>query len=112
MLNDAWLDLYDQAVLISNDSDLEMAMQMVSTTYKGKPEKITGLCSDRPRKRKPGGLSKFAHWYKGIQKENLETSQLPDKISENIFKPEVWNYTNHREGGDKSLPRNDKATQI
>ncbi|WP_424945952.1 NYN domain-containing protein [Candidatus Spongiihabitans sp.] len=40
LLNDAWLDKYNFAVIISGDADYLEAVRMVKKTFPGKPEKI------------------------------------------------------------------------
>lgn len=40
MLNDAWLDEYDCAVVVSNDSDLAEAMKLIKIHH---PTKVIGL---------------------------------------------------------------------
>jgi len=54
MLNDAWLDAYDCAAIISNDSDLAEAMRLVRLHH---PAKIIGLIFPRPG----GAAEKHAH---------------------------------------------------
>ena len=54
LLNDAWLDAYDCAVVISNDSDLAEAMRLVRAHH---PTKKLGLVFPRPG----GAASKHAH---------------------------------------------------
>jgi len=104
MLNDAWLNLYDQAVLISNDSDLERALEMVHTSHPGKPKKITGLCSSAPANKPPGSLILHADWYKRIQEEHLAKNQLPDLVKGKIYKPIQWSHINNKEYVEKDKP--------
>lgn len=85
LLNDAWLDAYDCAVIISNDSDIAEALRLV----KEQTDKKIGILTpvDRPSKE----LIKYADFIKRIRKGVLALSQLPNPIPDtNIFKPETW----------------------
>jgi uncharacterized LabA/DUF88 family protein len=85
LLNDAWLDVYDCAVILSNDSDLSEAIRLVKEQRK----KIIGIVTpvDRPSVE----LIKYADFTKRIRKHILEASQLPNPIpGTKIFKPETW----------------------
>lgn len=86
LLNDAWLDKYDCAVIVSNDSDLAESIRLVKNHHK----KLIGLilptnCS--PSKT----LMSLAHFVKRIRNNTLAISQLPDTIpGTNIHKPGNW----------------------
>ncbi len=85
LLNDAWLDVYDCAVIISNDSDLAEALRLV----KKQTDKIIGILTpvDRPSKE----LLRHADFIKRIRKGALAQSQLPNPIpGTKIFKPDIW----------------------
>ena len=86
LLNDAWLDTYDCAVLVSNDSDIAEAMRLVRQQH----EKQIGLLT--PGTRKPSHqLLKHADFARHIRPGALRRSQLPDPIPEtNIRKPARW----------------------
>ena len=87
MLNDAWLDLYDCAVVVSNDSDLAESMKLITVNH---PHKIIGLIS--PIKGHPSKeLMKYAKFKYKIRSGPLSASQLPDPIpGTNIRKPFTW----------------------
>jgi len=87
LLNDAWLDNYDCAVIVSNDSDLAESMRLVRQYH---PKKIIGLIM--PGKGHPSKeLMKYAHFIKRIRTGILEKSQLPNQIpNTNIYKPKDW----------------------
>lgn len=86
LLNDAWLDKYDCAVLISNDSDLAESMNLVRQQHKKK----IGLILP-PQCHPSKTLMKFADFVKGIRKNALSSSLLPNPIpGTNIHKPESW----------------------
>jgi uncharacterized LabA/DUF88 family protein len=86
LLNDAWLDQYDCAVIVSNDSDLAESLRLVKEQHKKKIGLIT------PGKTHPSiELLKYADFTKRIRKGVLSASQLPDPIpGTKIHKPKVW----------------------
>ncbi len=86
VLNDAWLDLYDCAVIVSNDSDLAESLKLVKEQH----NKVIGLIT--PGKGHPSReLLKYADFTKRIRKGVLAISQLPDPIpGTTIYKPKVW----------------------
>ncbi|MCC7429602.1 NYN domain-containing protein [bacterium] len=87
LLNDAWLNKYDCAVIVSNDSDLAEAMRLVKEHHK---DKILGLLI--PGKTHPSKeLIKHSDFVKQIRNAVLENSQLPNPIpNSNIHKPIDW----------------------
>ena len=86
LLNDAWLDAYDCAVIVSNDSDMVESLKMVRERF---PQKVVGLIT-------PGGttsaqLKKYAQFVRKIRKSLLRKSQMPDNIpGTTIRKPDEW----------------------
>lgn len=89
VLNDAWKDAYDCAVVVSNDSDLSEALRLV----KNQNSKTMGLIFPNTNsKRKPSReLASHADFIKHIRAYTLSESQLPDQISgTNIYKPSNW----------------------
>jgi uncharacterized LabA/DUF88 family protein len=89
VLNDAWLNAYDCAVIVSNDSDLAESLRLVREQQK----KMIGLIfPSTDRKRHPSGaLSQYAHFTKSVFKSALKTCQLPQTIpGTKITKPPEW----------------------
>ena len=86
MVNDAWLDKFDCAVIISNDIDLTEAVKLV----KNQLNKNIGLVlpgEGHPSKK----LMKHADFIKKIRRGILKNSQLPNPIpNSNTRKPEDW----------------------
>ena len=83
MLNDSWLDLYDLAILISNDSDFAGALELV----KKQNNKDVGLLTPGRTNAtyKLWNLAKFHH---RITLNQLEQCQLPTHIpNSSIIKP-------------------------
>jgi uncharacterized LabA/DUF88 family protein len=87
LLNDAWLDNYDCAVIVSNDSDLAESMRLVREFH---PQKIIGLIM--PGKGHPSKeLMRHANFIKRVRTGVLMKSQLPSPIpGTNIYKPKGW----------------------
>ena len=86
LLNDAWLNRYECAVVVSNDSDLAEALKLVKTQHK----KMIGLVT--PNKTHPSKeLMKYADFNKRVRKGVLAKSQLPNPIpGTTIHKPTAW----------------------
>jgi len=86
LLNDAWLDLYDCAVVVSNDSDLAESLRLVKTQHK----KMIGLIT--PSNTHPSKeLMQYADFNKRVRKGILAASQLPDPIPDSkLRKPSSW----------------------
>jgi uncharacterized LabA/DUF88 family protein len=86
LLNDAWEDKYDCAVVVSNDSDLAESLKLVKNNHK----KMVGLIN--PHGKQPAReLMKYADFYKKIRRGVLKDSQLPDPIpGTTLSKPSVW----------------------
>ena len=86
VLNDAWLGLYDCAVIVSNDSDLAESLRLIKSQHKKKVGLVT------PGKTHPSReLMKYADFVKRIRKGVLSLSQLPDLIPDtSIHKPSAW----------------------
>lgn len=87
LLNDAWLNNYECAIIVSNDSDLAESMKFVKKYH---PNKILGLIMQgkgHPSKE----LMQHADFIKRIRTGILKTSQLPNPIpGTNISKPPGW----------------------
>ena len=88
LLNDAWLDHYDCAVIVSNDSDLSIALKMV----REERQKTLGLITPGfPKRRISKELKKHANFTKIIRPWILEQSLLPAMIpGTKIRKPYTW----------------------
>lgn len=94
LVNDAWLDAYDCAVILSNDSDLAEAMRLVRLHH---PKKKIGLIFPRQsglvaRFAHPSReLTRHAHFVKHLGPTVLAACQLPSAIpGTTITKPAVW----------------------
>ncbi len=91
MLAGAWTDVFDQAVLCSNDSDLEGAF---STIKRYLPHIRLGLVAPilgEDHRHISKDLSKYADWSKILSPVHLKNAQLPERIpSSRLCKPDTW----------------------
>jgi hypothetical protein len=87
LLNDAWLNRYDCAVVISNDSDLAESMRLVKAHH---PDKLIGLLT--PGTSHPSRqLLAHADFARHIRTGTIVRSQLPNPIPRTtIHKPATW----------------------
>lgn len=86
LINDFWLNKYECAILISNDSDFKEALKVLKTHSNS----VIGLFT-------PGTgqaskmLMKFSDFHRRIPLSILKSNQLPEKIPKsNIIKPANW----------------------
>ncbi len=88
VLNDAWLNAYDCAMIASNDSDLAESLRLV----KAQSNKLIGLVTPgAPRRKTSRELSRHADFVKPIRAWMLKSSLLPDPIpGTKIYKPASW----------------------
>lgn len=86
LLNDAWLNEFDCAVVVTNDSDMQEAMKLVKEHH---PSKILGLITPGQHQRTSEELKQYADFVRKIRKSVLKISQLPEKVG-NITKPTEW----------------------
>ncbi|WP_419940376.1 NYN domain-containing protein [Candidatus Palauibacter sp.] len=86
LLNDGWLDAYDCAVVVTNDSDIAEAMRLVRKQL----SKQIGLVT--PGTKRPSRqLMEHANFSTRIRPNALQCSQLPDPIpGTRIRKPALW----------------------
>lgn len=89
VLNDAWQDAYDCAVIVSNDSDLAESMRMIRTHH---PMKVLGLITPgAPTRKTSTQLKQHSHFQRTIRPAALATSQLPSPIpGTTTVKPAGW----------------------
>ena len=91
MIAGAWTGSYEQAVLCSNDSDLEGAL---ATVRRHHPHLRIGLVAPIPgddHRRISRDLVQFADWAKILSPDHLAKAQLPEQIPHTaIRKPSSW----------------------
>ena len=89
LLNDAWRDSYDCAVLVTNDSDMCEAMRLVRKQF---PEKKLGLIT--PGTQPTAGLRRYADFRRILKPADLARSQFNNPIKglsgNTIYKPASW----------------------
>lgn len=88
LLNDAWLDAYDCAVVVSNDSDLAESLRLVKHQF----SKILGIVTPgAPARRTSRELLRYVDFVRPVRPRVLESSQLPNPIpGTRIRKPDSW----------------------
>ena len=86
LLNDGWLDVYDCAVVVSNDSDIAESMRLVRQHH-GKRIGLVTPGTGRASQQ----LKTHADFSRNLRPNVLQRSQLPDRIpGTNIRKPLRW----------------------
>ena len=92
LITGAWTNLYEQAVICSNDSDLEGALAAVKAHHPKLKIGIVAPISSESHRHISGDLTKHADWKKILSVVHIAASQLPTKIPDsNIQKPISWN---------------------
>ena len=88
VLNDAWQDTYDCAVIVSNDSDLAESLRLVKAQHK----KLIGIVTPgAPTRKTSRQLKIHTDFVKPIRTWMLQSSQLPNPIpGTTIHKPPRW----------------------
>lgn len=96
MYRDASKGLVDQVVLVSGDSDLAPAIEMIKDDF---PQIVRGvvfpIVSDNPKARQSGQLKTLSSWTRrSLTVSQLEACQLPNNVvnrkGKAIKKPEEW----------------------
>jgi len=91
LITDAWKESYEQAVICSNDSDLERALAAVKMDH---PHLRVGVVAPIPsgdHRHISGDLIRHADWKKTLSLSHIAKSQLPLKIpNSRIQKPSSW----------------------
>ena len=87
----AWTGAFEQAVICSNDTDLEAALATVRSYH---PDIRLGLVAPIPgddHRRISKDLALHAHWSKPLSAVHLKNAQLPDRIPHSsLKKPGSW----------------------
>jgi uncharacterized LabA/DUF88 family protein len=87
ILNDAYKNEYECAVLVSNDSDISEALRIVRSELR----KVVIILN--PQERPSQELKKYASLIKPIRQGALAACQFPDRIEDEngtIIKPHKW----------------------
>lgn len=84
LVNDAWLDTYDLAVIVSNDSDLVRALEIVKKRRKRVGVLVRGDA-------RVVSLRKASHFQKTLTEANLRAALLPRDIPGTSLRiPAAW----------------------
>ena len=87
LLLDGFYDDYEMAVVISNDSDLQLPIRMARIRL----NKVIGVFD--PSRRRSFELHSAASWYRPLRRGPLSASLFPDTLSDargRITKPAGW----------------------
>jgi uncharacterized LabA/DUF88 family protein len=91
MIAGAWTNAYDQAVLCSNDSDLEGAFATIRRHHPSIRLGLVAPITGDDHRRISKDLSKYADWAKILSPVHIANSQLPDRIPHSALRrPETW----------------------
>jgi len=86
LLNDGWMNVYDCAIVVTNDSDIAEAMRLVKEHNSKRIGLITPANSNPSRQ-----LMKHADFCRRIRPNALKNSQLPSPVpGTNYSKPPTW----------------------
>lgn len=89
LINDAWRDAFDCAIVISNDSDLAEAVHLVKAEH---PKKLVGaILPLRQGRRASHQLRMAVDFVRQFRPATLKAAQLPDPIpGTTLAKPVGW----------------------
>lgn len=91
LITGAWTGVYEQAVICSNDTDLEAALASVRKHHPGLRLGVVAPVAGEDHRKISRGLIAHAHWHKPLSKTHLQNAQLPERIpSSSIRKPDTW----------------------
>jgi uncharacterized LabA/DUF88 family protein len=91
LITGAWTGSYEQAVVCSNDTDLEAALAAVRNYHHDIRLGLVAPIPGHDHRRISTDLSKHAHWSKLLSPVHLQAAQLPDRIPHSTLrKPESW----------------------
>jgi len=91
MVSGAFLGNYDQAVLCSNDSDMEGALRSIRTHCPNIRLGLVAPVLGATTRHISRDLKQQVHWVKTLNAEALKAAQLPEKVpGTSIAKPTGW----------------------
>lgn len=91
LITGAWTQAYDQAVICSNDSDLEGALSAVKTHHPSLRIGVFAPIASVDHRHISNDLAKNSDWKKTLSIVHIESSQLPESIpNSNLRKPTSW----------------------
>ena len=86
LIGGAWKGLYEQAIICSNDSDLEAALASVKKDHPHIRIGIVALIAVNAHRYISGDLKRYADWKKVLTLAQVSKSQLPLKIPKSKIK--------------------------
>ena len=91
LITGAWIGSYEQAVICSNDSDLEGALAAVKKYHASIRIGIVAPIQSKDYRHISGDLIRYADWKKILSPIHITASQLPPKIpNSKLVKPPSW----------------------
>ena len=88
LVNDAWSDAFDCAVIVSNDADLERAMRIVKQQRK---KHILLFTPGAPKRQPLNVLKRWAHKQVDLLEADVAACQLPNPVEPGgLQKPTDW----------------------
>jgi uncharacterized LabA/DUF88 family protein len=91
LITGAWIGSYEQAVICSNDSDLEGALAAVKRHHKSLRIRIVAPIRSEDHRHISGDLIRHADWKKILSIVHVAASQLPPRIpNSKLVKPTAW----------------------
>jgi uncharacterized LabA/DUF88 family protein len=91
LITGAWTGAYEQAVICSNDTDLEGALRAVKENRPAVRLGLVAPIQSNDSRKIAADLKKYADWSKVLSTVHLEQSQLPDKIPGTaLWRPGIW----------------------
>jgi hypothetical protein len=87
LVHDAWSDLFDCAVVVSNDADLEHALQI---TKQVRRKRVMLVTPGAPIRKPLASLKRWSHKQFVIDSADAAVCQLPDPVAGTLFKPATW----------------------
>lgn len=86
LLNDAWGNKFDLALVLTNDTDLTTPIKMVTEERGLRVLVVNPRIDKTPARKLQQAATEIVHMHKTF----LKNSQFPDEIMEGIAKPESW----------------------
>ncbi len=88
LVNDAWLDAFDCAVVVSNDADLERSLKIVKQQRR---KRVLLYTPGAPQRTPLAVLRMWSHKQIGVLAADLAACQLPSLVNPgNLVKPATW----------------------
>ena len=91
LLTGAWTDAFDQAVICSNDTDLEPALVTLRRYHPHLRLGVVAPVKNSDNRHIAADLKEHADWSKTLSMVHIANAQLPDRIpASSLCRPEAW----------------------